>query len=518
MRQGDKFLFCTHRKAAVIAGIVFCLFSTVFAYSGGSGEPNNPYQIATVSDWQQLMNTPDDWNQCFLLTNDIDLQGVALTPIGNYNQYNVGILFNGVFDGGSHIIRNININMSGGYNISLFGSVSGQIHDLGVEDVNINGFYSVGGLVGYNRGTITSCYATGIVTAMSHKIGGLVGWNSQGTISDCYATCAVTGNICPDVGGLVGENRGGTIAGSYATGAVTGGESVGGLVGLNNYAYKDAIISGCYTTGIVIGNGYVGGLVGGNGGQTHSTNYRGIISDCYTTGIVIGGNRAGGLVGGNSYNSNGYSNIVSNCYSMGSVSGFACIGGLVGEHSGIISNCYSMGTVSGSEEVGGLVAFNNNGNISYCYSMGSVSGNSQIGGLVGSNFLGSVVSSFWDVNTSGQATSAGGEGKTTEEMQTLSTFTSAGWDFSYTDGNPAEWFGQIDEYPILTWQISPADIYTDGRNNFRDFAVFAQYWLREDCRVYNDYCDWADLNFDGSVDYDDLIELMSYWLESGIYE
>jgi hypothetical protein len=90
-------------------------------------------------------------------------------------------------------------------------------------------------------------------------------------------------------------------------------------------------------------------------------------------------------------------------------------------------------------------------------------------------------------------------------------------DFSYTDGDSADWFIQIDEYPILVWQISPADIYTDGRNNLRDFAIFAQYWMRDDCAIYNYYCDWADLNFNGSVDIDDLIILMNYWLEFGIY-
>ena len=91
------------------------------------------------------------------------------------------------------------------------------------------------------------------------------------------------------------------------------------------------------------------------------------------------------------------------------------------------------------------------------------------------------------------------------------------WDFSYTDGNEADWFIQIDEYPILTWQISPADLYTDGKNNFRDWAIFTKYWLREDCAIYNDYCEWADMNIDGHVDIDDLADFIGYWLEEGIY-
>jgi hypothetical protein len=162
-----------------------------------------------------------------------------------------------------------------------------------------------------------------------------------------------------------------------------------------------------------------------------------------------------------------------------------------------------------------------------CYSTGAVDGNDSVGGLIGHVYgTAEVVSNFWDVNSSGLTDGVGNldpdpngvTGLTTSQMQDADTYINAGWDFSYTDGDPADWFIQIDEYPILTWQISPADIYTDGKNNFRDFAVFAQYWMRKDCAIYNNYCDWADLNFNGSVDIDDLIVLMSYWLESGIYE
>jgi hypothetical protein len=53
-----------------------------------------------------------------------------------------------------------------------------------------------------------------------------------------------------------------------------------------------------------------------------------------------------------------------------------------------------------------------------------------VGGLVGDNMMGmggAVEFSFWDTETSGMATSFGGTGLTTAEMQTESTFT--GWDF-----------------------------------------------------------------------------------------
>jgi hypothetical protein len=47
---------------------------------------------------------------------------------------------------------------------------------------------------------------------------------------------------------------------------------------------------------------------------------------------------------------------------------------------------------------------------------------------VGSNDQGTVSNSYWDMQTSGQSTSAGGAGKTTAEMKQQATF--VGWDFT----------------------------------------------------------------------------------------
>ena len=52
---------------------------------------------------------------------------------------------------------------------------------------------------------------------------------------------------------------------------------------------------------------------------------------------------------------------------------------------------------------------------------------SDVGGLVGRNYQGTVSNSFWDTETSGQATSAGGTGKNTTEMKDIATFSGAGW-------------------------------------------------------------------------------------------
>ena len=73
------------------------------------------------------------------------------------------------------------------------------------------------------------------------------------------------------------------------------------------------------------------------------------------------------------------------------------------------------------------------------------------GGLVGMG-NGSVSASFWDTQTSGYSYSAGGTGKTTAEMKTLSTFTDAGWDFTDTDGDAADWWMPSNAYPQLAWE------------------------------------------------------------------
>jgi len=66
-------------------------------------------------------------------------------------------------------------------------------------------------------------------------------------------------------------------------------------------------------------------------------------------------------------------------------------------------------------------------------------------------------SNFWDVQTSGQAGSTGGEGKTTVEMQDPNTFMAAGWDSVGQPDGPHDLWAEPPGggYPILWWQLSP---------------------------------------------------------------
>jgi hypothetical protein len=203
---------------------------------------------------------------------------------------------------------------------------------------------------------------------------------------------------------------------------------------------KDIGVVSVTVTGVY----YVGGLVGNNYGT---------VSNSYSSGNVMTGADwfIGGLVGSNA-------GTVSDSYSTASVTGNSSVGGLVGHNNGTVSNSYSSGSVSGNNTVGGLVGLNY-GTVSNSYSSGSMSSNHTVGGLVGENKgEGTISNSFWDIQTSGQSTSAGGTGKNPPEMHDIATFSGAGWDIiavaNPSTRNPSYTWNIVDKqtYPFLSWQ------------------------------------------------------------------
>ena len=440
-------------------------------YSGGTGEPNDPYRIATAADMNEIGTHPNDWNDCFLLTADINLV--------DYNESNFNIIgpnsttpFTGVFDGNDHAISNFTWNLATADYVGLFAYVddpNAEIKDLKLIDPNVQGAGCAGTLVGdLQDGTITGCSVEGgTVSGGWPSAGGLAGRNSKGTILNCYAEGSVSG--LRKVGGLVGSNNG-TISNCYAAGSVTGDFYVGGLVGFN---FENGTILNCCATGSITGTGYdVGGLVGWNFEN-------GTISNCYATGPVLGNNNVGGLVGSTFSDST-------------------------------ISNCYATGIVSGGDRVGGLVGFNG-GTISNCYVLGPVTGNDDVGALVG--YGSSDVNSFWDIETTGIY---GDNGKSSAEMRAAATFIDAGWDFvgESINGPNDIWRLCVDgtSYPKLAWQFHKADFVCPDGVSFTDFAVLASAWLSspQDAN-WDPVCDISEPN-DGIVDWLDLDVIAENWL------
>lgn len=294
-------------------------------FEGGLGSEADPFQIATAA---QLNAMRYFIGGHFILMNDIDLgfdtgnsggqfwnEGKGWNPIyfPLVNNRPIHITFQGFFNGNNQTIRNLMINRPDEQNIGLFVStgVAAVIANVGLVNVDITGFEQVGGLIGFNFGTVQNSYTTGEVNGLLTS-GGLLGQNnlggSPGTIIESYSSVDI---ICEirDCGGLVGRNWGGVIERSFATGDVTltptsndiFHHSVGGLVGFND----TGTITNSYSMGSVKGNINNGGLAGRNSNGA-------IITNSYSIGSVEAESDAGGLVGLNEDSSainNSYWNV-----------------------------------------------------------------------------------------------------------------------------------------------------------------------------------------------------------------
>ncbi len=389
-------------------------------FAGGTGEPNDPFQIATA---QQLISIGDDPNlldKHFILINDIDLDpnlpgGRVFThAVIAYDTNDIvgfqGTTFDGSFDGNGYKINNLTIHNDTSDFLGLFGRIesNSSIRNLGLKDVSIVGSSSicVGALAGSSAGNITNCYATGKISGGydSENVGGLIGANS-GAIIDCHTSGNVSsGKESRKIGGLAGFCFNGVIKNCHTDSNVTSGESsywIGGLVG---HALEGTIIR-CYVKGSILGgdnSSSLGGLVGGS--TFGIIRFGSRIDNCFATADVTGGgnsNNLGGLIGSDR------SSKITNCYATGCVSGGGFIGGLVGEASlSMIKNCYTTsrkyynGEIS---EYGGLIGFNSSNDlyISQC---------------------------FWDIEATGASNSYGGKGLTTAQMQNTNTYLRARWD------------------------------------------------------------------------------------------
>ncbi|BBM88559.1 hypothetical protein COTS27_00240 [Spirochaetota bacterium] len=208
---------------------------------------------------------------------------------------------------------------------------------------------------------------------------GLFGVLITGTIKNCgLINTKITG--LRNIGSFAGSAINSTIEKSFSYRAsIVGTENIGGLVG----SFSRGDIQKSFAHGEVItGNQNIGGLIG--------ENFQATVSQSYTTGNIIGGLRSTRL------------------------------GGLVGQNNdALIVNSYSTSTISGFTVIGGLVGFNFNGFIRNSYALGLITGITNTGGLIGSgnNSLDITSQSYWNIETTQQATSFGaGYGYTSDQL------------------------------------------------------------------------------------------------------
>jgi len=478
-----------------------------------------------IWDWHDLDAVRGNLAGSYILMNDLDSAtagyedlagptangGKGWQPIGFLNPWDGIGGFRGTFDGQGHEIHDLFINRPDETYVGLFGVIDegGVVHNIGVVNADVTGNLGVGGLLGYNDGTVTNSYSAGNVTGEG-AVGGLVGVNAEGTVSDSYSAGNVTGDM--GVGGLVGGSTG-NVSNSYYDydDVLINGQNIIGVGALFDKDFEEWLANdkfldvyerlsqedGYYLVNDVsdfkellafgqnaslkfrlkndldLGNEpnfyipYLAGEFDGDGHQISNLSFNldfasfvGLFGHLAPSGKVtqVGVENvniaAGSIVGGLVGHING---AVSGSYSSGSVTGDYNVGGLAGYSNGIVSNSYSTCNVTGAGRVGGLAGMVGEGTVSNSYCAGSVTGHEDVGGLVGAG-SGIVSNSFWDTETSGQAASDGGTGKTTAGIKDIITFLDADWNIiTVADSdtrNTAYIWNIVDgeTCPFLSWQ------------------------------------------------------------------
>lgn len=357
-------------KRSLLLGLFLISILTIpsFSVNSLSGIPNNKktlscslgpsaiYQISTLEDLQNMQN---DLDGDYVLISDIDASetmnwnnGSGFTPIGNDTHS-----FNGTLDGNGYSIHDLYI-FSTNSSIGLISTNTdhSRIFNTSLIDVNISGYWNVGGMVGINNGIIENCSVSGSVKGIYSNIGGIAGVNQQLSagerkIQDCKTDVIISGM-----------------------------DYIGGIVGYSG----SASILRCSSQGEVISSASFYGGGGGIAGGGSS-----LISQCWSNSTIYGDICLGGIIGNVRYGAD-------------------------------IEDSYSDCEIICSDSTaGGIAGYMRRGSISNCYSISRVASNSSGGGLVGYIDLAQAFDSYWDKEASNVSTSALGIGKTTLEMKDI---------------------------------------------------------------------------------------------------
>jgi len=321
-------------------------------FAGGSGSAEDPWKIATA---EQLDLIRDNLAGHYILISDIDLSSYEnWMPIGTFQPRSDApedaevphpdYAFTGTFDGAGHTISNLTISCEAPMGAGLFGCASGtesnaaSIGHFTLKDVNVSGFYLVGGAVGLQ---FMNCPVSDIHLEGDNKltgmqgIGGIVGTGFD-LISDCSATADVI--VSGDDGACAGLIAGGTTMSSIKNCQVTGGSitaegnATWGFGALCGAPWGAAEITDCKVSGTLItvngeNNRLVGGLVGFGG--TYDPEAPAQITGCTVEDVTITVSETtdsvGGLIGAGKEMIEGSdqmsSFIISDCAVSGSISG-----------------------------------------------------------------------------------------------------------------------------------------------------------------------------------------------------
>ena len=272
------------------------------AFAGGNGTIENPYQVATAEQLNDIRNYLDS---CFIQTADIDLSIYPnWVPIGNdYDN-----AFKGVYDGQGYHITNLRISTDGSIYNGLFGYANGNysvsvaiFKNVYIVDAHVESTeYASGILLGSGVCSFSNCHTSGFING-THMVGGMCGeyydGDTMGVVSsivNCTSTATVVGSDS-FVGGLFGYMHVLDVRScSHSVGKVTGKYEVGGFVGCVD-SPDSGLLQNCYASGAVESTGDSENNdhltdCGGFSGSSGNVSYTNCYSACTITNAVVGNN------------------------------------------------------------------------------------------------------------------------------------------------------------------------------------------------------------------------------------
>ncbi len=477
-------------------------------YNIGTAENENWVVCTPIYTAQQLQAINDSLVGAYVLMNSIDVSVLTETSEGNWTAIGSSSApFSGIFEGNGYTVSGIKINKPDDDYQGLFGYSTGIIRNVKTANGSITGYKDVGGVCGYNEGTVENCSNTCMVNGGSH-VGGVCG-NNKGTVENCSNTCTVNGeSYVGGVCGLSGDfsftnnsiERIGVIKNSVNEADVSGTSFVGGICGSNigtidSCTNKNS--SKKVSAAEVSEECAAGGICGTNGGVVfNSYNEAEVYGDSYAVGGVCGSNTKF------SYWVLNYPGFIQNCYNTGFVWGNNTrIGGVCGYNLGDMESCYNLGDVK-SDTIyaggvcganGGMIDLSGNGNyqelngtIKDCYSAGKLihtnpNYDKNVGGVCGLVYNStSTITNCWynkDLCAYG-GTGAEGEydadtddakGLTTPEMTCGEALTKMGFDTAVWNKKSNDKDNLIAYYPDLA--SIDSDAPSIGYETKLDFAL-----------------------------------------------
>lgn len=306
-----------------------------------------------------------------------------------------------------------------GKTAQYFGGVAGINEKEGtignatnLADVTAEGATYVGGIVGYNKGTLLNLSGNRGNVVGDNYVGGVAGINEHSlTAIDASNTGSVQA-LQGGAGGIFAVNHGDVTNSRLVNDAVVAGGSHAGATGgifAENTANigKTTLVNGMNAE--VIGLENVGGLIGTNegtisGGRDASNGY--YKDQVYSNGVIEAGTW---------HDKNGNHQMDAGEVTEGAGEN---IGGLVGKNTGSVTAAYNTGAIKAKDStyVGGI-AGTNAGKIDQVFSSiftqdgneGQVEGKTAVGGLIGLNTEKGIVTDAYTTSKAPNGGSIAGE-------------------------------------------------------------------------------------------------------------